>query len=94
MCSTPPLPNWITEADVPGYVAAHRLCPGEPRLFGTESLYGDWGAVGAVPLLACDVWEHAYYLKYQNRRAEWTEAFMSKLVNWSDVARRLERARG
>ncbi|MDA1267287.1 MAG: superoxide dismutase, partial [Planctomycetota bacterium] len=36
----------------------------------------------------------AYYLKYQNRRAEWTEAFMSKLVNWSDVGRRLERARG
>jgi hypothetical protein len=46
------LPTWITEVDVPGYVAAHQLCPGEPRLFGTESLYGDWD--GAVLLLAKD----------------------------------------
>jgi hypothetical protein len=50
--ATPVLPTWITEAHVPGYVAAQRLCPGEPRLFGTESLYGDWG--GAVQLLAKD----------------------------------------
>jgi hypothetical protein len=50
--STPPLPTRITEAAVPGYVAAHRLVPGEPRLFETESLYGDWGA--RVLLLAKD----------------------------------------
>jgi hypothetical protein len=52
MRSTPALPTWITEADVPGYVAAHQLVRGEPRLFGTESLYGDWG--GEVFLLAKD----------------------------------------
>jgi len=49
---TPLLPDWITDADVPGYVSAHSLCPGETRLYGTESLYGDWS--GEVLLLAKD----------------------------------------
>ncbi len=48
---------------------------------------------GAVPLLVCDVWEHAYYLKYQNRRKEWTSTFLEHLVNWENVGQRLAAAR-
>ena len=45
---------------------------------------------GWTPILALDVWEHAYYLKYQNRRAEWVDAVMDHLVNYDDVVRRYQ----
>ena len=44
---------------------------------------------GLPGLLCCDVWEHAYYLKYQNRRADYLEGFWH-VVDWDVVARRLE----
>ncbi|MCL6634998.1 MAG: superoxide dismutase [Peptococcaceae bacterium] len=46
---------------------------------------------GVVPLLTVDVWEHAYYLKYQNKRAAFVEAWWN-LVNWDDVNRKFEAA--
>jgi Fe-Mn family superoxide dismutase len=46
-----------------------------------------------VPLLACDVWEHAYYLQYANDRGSWVGNFM-KMVNWPFAAARLEAAKG
>ena len=48
---------------------------------------------GVLPLLVCDVWEHAYYLKYQNRRGEYVDNFM-KIINWSEVERRYAQVKG
>ncbi len=47
-------------------------------------------AEGQTPLLTCDVWEHAYYLDFQNRRPDFVQAFLDHLVNWDFVAKNLK----
>ena len=47
-------------------------------------------AHGQTPLLTCDVWEHAYYLDYQNRRKDFVQVFLEHLVNWDFAASQLK----
>jgi len=49
-------------------------------------------AHGHKPLLTVDVWEHAYYVDYQNRRADFVKAFIDSLIDWEFVAQQIQNA--
>jgi Fe-Mn family superoxide dismutase len=49
--------------------------------------------MGATPLLTIDVWEHAYYVDYENRRPEFVNAVIDKLLNWDFAAEQLDKAK-
>jgi superoxide dismutase, Fe-Mn family len=59
-----------------------------------EQIYDHQGNVGqgGPPLLALDMWEHAFYLQYKNVKKDWVEAFWN-IVNWPDVSGRFERVK-
>jgi Fe-Mn family superoxide dismutase len=58
-----------------------------------EQVYDHQGNIGqgATPLLVLDMWEHAYYLQYENQKADWVKAYW-RLVNWANVAERFAAA--
>lgn len=64
------------------------------RRLVVEQVHDHQGNIGngTVPLLAIDMWEHAYYLQYQDVKADWVKAFW-KLADWQDVARRFAAVR-
>lgn len=62
------------------------------KLIKTPNAMNPIAAGESRPLLTCDVWEHAYYLDYQNRREDMVKGFLRNLVNWDFVERNLDSA--
>ena len=77
---------WLVVKD--GKLAVGSTANQDSPLMGEEI-----AGISGSPILGLDVWEHAYYLKYQNRRPEYIAAFWN-VVNWDQVAQRYTRAKG
>lgn len=86
----------MTEAATAVQGSGWALASWEPvaRRIVVQQVYDHQGnhGQGTIPLLAIDAWEHAYYLQYENRKAEFFEAIWN-VVHWADVEQRYEAAR-
>lgn len=58
----------------------------------TEDTTPIWLASGRIPLIVCDLWEHAYYLDWKNDRAGWLDTFITHLANWDLASRQFSAA--
>jgi Fe-Mn family superoxide dismutase len=74
------------------YVADGKLAVGSTANQDSPLMGKEIAGISGVPILGLDVWEHAYYLKYQNRRPDYINAFWN-VVNWSAVADRYTAAK-
>jgi len=75
------------------YLADGKLAIGSTANQDSPLMGKEVAGIGGIPVLGLDVWEHAYYLKYQNRRPDYISAFWN-VVNWSAVADRYAAAKG
>lgn len=73
-----------TAVEGSGWVIAGIDMAGNLSIMQAEKHQDIWG-MGLQPVLVCDVWEHSYYLKFQNRRADYLESFW-QVINWGDVS--------
>jgi Fe-Mn family superoxide dismutase len=65
---------------------------GELEILKTANAENPISVGGLTPILTIDVWEHAYYLDYQNRRMDYVQAVIDKLLNWEFAAENFARA--
>jgi NAD(P)-dependent dehydrogenase (short-subunit alcohol dehydrogenase family) len=70
------------------FIRARRKAGGKGKIVSSSNAETPL-TTGAKPLLTCDVWEHAYYIDYRNKRDTFLEVFCDKLLNWDFVAKNL-----
>ncbi len=75
------------------YVNDGKLAVGSTANQDSPLMGEEIAGIGGVPILGLDVWEHAYYLNYQNRRPDYIAAFFN-VINWDTVAERYAKAKG